>query len=153
VLKPDLNTLERAIDEVAKDVDPDSAPAERRHAPAREVSAPVPTGAADAQAFYEALNEAAEGDTLLSITAAEGPAALAADVAATLRGSDRLLASSTAMQVLLLGGGDVGARSFVDRLVQTRGRQGLAVRSIVLGPNETPADGFDRLKRSEPHPA
>ncbi len=149
VLKPDLTALERAVEQVTAEVEPDKAPQERRRAPVRSASGPVPTGPSDAQAFYETLNEAIEGDALLAITAADGPDALATDVAAILRGTDRLLVSTTAMQVLLLGGGDAGARSFVDRLAQARGRDGLGIRSVVLEPGEVPAEAFARLKRRD----
>jgi hypothetical protein len=154
VVKPDLAELERVIERLELA----SAPAggvthDRRLRPGRAASGPTPAGVGDAGAFYEALNNAVEGDTLLSIEFSASGSVDWEDVgnrvALAIRGTDRLLASPTSVRVYLAGGSTDGAASLVDRL-----RRDVAVptewtiKSVIVGPGEAPADAFDRLKRA-----
>jgi chemotaxis response regulator CheB len=157
VPKPDLAGLEDLIARLgepngngASDV---TATADRRVRPTRAAAGPVPTGVGDASAFYEALNNAVEGDTLLSIEL--GPSgsadweAAGTRVAALIRATDRLLASPTSVRVYLAGGETDGAESLVERLHgQGTVPEEWAIRSIVVDAGEAPADAFDRLKRA-----
>jgi len=154
VAKPDLTELQRAINLLDLDHQREVAGRDRRERPARRAVGRPPTNVGDAQAFYESLNGAEAGDVLVSIEVpTEEPVAptVVERVQAMMRDTDRLLASPTTVRVYLPAGDDVGARSFRSRL-QRAGTlpDGVAVRVVVLVPDETPAEAFDRLKSTEP---
>jgi hypothetical protein len=129
---------------------------DRRVRPIRAASGPPPTSMADAQSFYVALNDAIEGDAVLSIDldttsvgSLEGPA-VAAHVQEVLRGTDRLLASSNALKVFLPGAGEEGVASLLRRLeVAGAVPPDATTRHVVVRAGELPADAFDRLKHAD----
>jgi CheY-like chemotaxis protein len=154
VFKPDLTELEHVLGRLELDGQQQVKEQDRRRQPVRVASGPVPTGVGDAQAFYEALNEAAAGDALVSIDV-PGGATIAADTASrvreVLRGTDRLLASGPAVRVYLPGGDVLGIESFRSRLDDVQALpHGATMRSLVLTEGESPAAAFDRLKETEP---
>jgi DNA-binding NarL/FixJ family response regulator len=155
VSKPDFVALERAIAQLRFDDAIQGVESDRRRRPAREASGPIPTGLGDAQAFYEALNNAVEGDTLLSIDMPEdtssvpGTEAIASRVAQIIRRTDRLLGSMSSVHVFLAGGDVEGTESLTTRLHdQVHPPGGSTVRSVVVAPGESSSDAFDRLKRA-----
>lgn len=159
VFKPDLTELERVVERIGVDTEHHVVERDRRERPGRAASGPVPTNISDAQAFYEALNDATAGDSLVAIAlpkdagAAEGVPETANRVREVLRQTDRLLASSAAVRVFLPAGGDVGAASFRTRLGEVDALPaGATIRSVVVAPGESSADAFDRLKAVEPEP-
>ena len=114
----------------------------------RTAAGPEPTGVEDAQAFFEAINDARAGDAMVSIDVATDPDEEAADIVPLMRGTDRLLAFPSAVRVFLPGGGMEGVRSLLARIaaasaVDPRSR----VVAIVVADGELGADAFDRLKR------
>jgi hypothetical protein len=152
VYKPDLHDLERVVARLALDRERQVVSEDRRHRPVREAAGPIPTGISDAAAFYEALNEGAAGDGLVSLDL-EGTsptmdlADLAHRVSEVLRGTDRLLATPGAVRVFLPGAGDEGAASFLGRLHEREiDADGAGVHSVVIRDGELPADAFDRLR-------
>src|SRR3954451_7574311 len=66
ILKPDLVALERAIERLHLDHE-EVTEADRRQRPVRSAAGPTPTGPSDAAAFYGALNDAGEGDSIVAI--------------------------------------------------------------------------------------
>ena len=163
VYKPDLVELERVIrqlgDEVrGGEVHRDEDAPDRRARPMRESAGPEPTSVTDSRAFYEALNEAAEGDALLSIELGDhgGPEALpetAERVMTVMRAADRLLMSPSFIRVFLPAGGADAVASFFARAREERVLpDGAVVRVVVLASGESPMDAFDRLKRTPPSP-
>lgn len=159
VFKPDLPGLERVVRRLEVDSQQRVIEHDRRERPGRAAGGPVPTSVIDAQAFYEALNEASTGDALVSIEVPEheGLAGDASDtatrVSAVMRDTDRVLLSESVLRVFLISGGDVGAASFRARLGEADALPpGAIIRSIVIEPGESPADAFDRLKSTEPDP-
>jgi CheY-like chemotaxis protein len=142
VPKPDLTELEREIIKGAGQGagGDDSAGPDRRRRPARAAQGPSPTGPADAQAFYEALGNAAEGDALLAV----GPADLAALVVERVRGSDRVLHTGSKVMVFLPGAGEEGVAAFVTRVVDDVGDA--SIKAIVVADGESGTDAFARLK-------
>lgn len=157
VEKPDIVGLEEVLQRVEVIQDDNEVAVvdkERRQRPTRAAVGEPSTGVVDAQAFYAALNAAQEGDALVSIETSADGTKVGEDVRAILRGTDRLLASSSAVRVFLVGGGEVGITSFLNRVsaaaVVPGGSQ---VRSIVVRSGEDPMDAFDRLKREgDPRP-
>jgi len=154
VFKPDLPALERVVARLALDHIAGVVEEDRRRRPAAAPEGPEPTSVEDAQAFYVALNAANEGDVLLSIELPADGIDVAQQVKAIMRGSDRLLASSSSVRVYLPGGEEAAVGSFVARLRAVAPLpEGTRVRSVVIAPGEAPADAFDRLKHSgEEHP-
>jgi CheY-like chemotaxis protein len=156
VAKPDFVALEAVIERLRDDDGTGDAGGliDRRMRPARAAVGPEPAGLHDAQAFYEALAYAADDDAMVSIEAAEGSPPLGEDVArrvqALVRGTDRVLAMATAVRVFLAGPGDLGLDALIGRLAadQMAASGTLAYRSTVVGPGETGAEVFDRLKHS-----
>lgn len=159
VPKPDLTELEQVVRRFTTDSDTAGGTGtgvtsgERRVRPMRVAGGRIPTGVGDAQAFYEALNEAVAGDALLSIEVPNTDAswrdtsALAAKVRQVMRDTDRLLASAWSVRVFLPGGDDVGAAALGARLVDADALPNEAVvRSVVVGVDEEPAAAFDRLR-------
>ena len=151
VPKPDLVQLEVVLGRL--DVDEDQAGAvvehERRRRPARQIHAPPSMGVTDAQSFYEALQDVATDDALLSIEPTVDGSEVAPGVLALMRGTDRLLASLTAVRVFLPGAGAEGIEAFLGRLAKAAVLpEGTRVHSIVVVPGEGPTDAFDRLKQS-----
>jgi hypothetical protein len=150
VEKPDLALLEQVLSRL--DVDADDrvvVEQDRRQRPARAASGDIPTGPTDAQAFYSALQDVAEGDALVAIEVPDTVAAdvLATDVLAIMRGTDRLLATRTAVRIYLPGGGDVAIDSFLQRLASAGiVPGGSSVSAITVTAGESAADVFDRLK-------
>jgi CheY-like chemotaxis protein len=154
VPKPDFVELEQTVERLARDAGGIAAESDRRHHPVRAANGPAPTGPEDAHAFYEALNNAVDGDTLVAIDLVadgSGPTtggALTSAVARVIRETDRLLATASAVKVLLAGGGADGSESFMRRLDEVvHLPPGTHVRSVVLVPGESPAEAFDRLKQ------
>lgn len=154
VHKPDLAALEHVLSRL--DVDDATGAVvdeDRRRRPARAASGPPSTGVADAQAFYEALNDLATDDALVSLEVPGDPTDLAHDAVLLMRGTDRLLASVGAVRVYLPGGGAEGIASFTERLRAAGvAPAGTRLRSVVASPGESGADAFDRLKHSDERP-
>jgi CheY-like chemotaxis protein len=156
VHKPDLTELERAVERLGIVGFAGEATVDRRRRPQRAASGPAPTGLGDAQAFYDSINNAVGGDTIVFVDLGDdAPAgmsgeAVAAGVARTIRDTDRLLACTSSVKVFLSGGGDEGTASLLRRLERAvQLPPGTRVRSVVLGADESPMDAFDRLKRME----
>lgn len=157
VYKPDLTKLEFIIGRLGLDTEHKATNRERRTREGRAAAGPVPTGVADAQAFYAAVDGATAGDALIAIgLASPDPAGqIASDMAAkvepVLRGGDRLLMSATGVRVFLPAGGGHGVASLHTRLIAAGALpEGATVRSVVIVPGETPLDAFDRLKTVQP---
>jgi CheY-like chemotaxis protein len=155
VPKPDLDALEHALQHLGDPSPPPPPVVDRRRRPGRDPIGPSPTGVSDAQAFYEALNGAVEGDGLLWIDLTQiGTGSLAATelaerVMGVMRGADRILASPEAIRVFLLGSAEEGITAFCRRLADAGVLAAEApMRSVVVGADEAPSDAFDRLKRS-----
>lgn len=154
VFKPDLTELERVVRDLGIERgEALSIASERRQRPVHEAHGRVPTSVSDAQAFYEALNEAAAGDVLMSVElSAEDPnlrdtSAIATRVRQIIRSADRLLASPWSVRIFLPGADDIGVTSLARRLQEGRAVPDDAIlRSITLAPDETPTEAFDRLK-------
>lgn len=157
VEKPDLLGLEQTLRRLDLDEADHAATQERRVRPTRQVVGPPPTNLADAQAFYEALNDVCEGDALLSIelpsTDRHGTTPLGELLLPALRGTDRLLASAAAVRILLPGGGTLGVTSLLRRIrTITELPAGTKVGSVVVRAGEDPMDAFDRLKQAPDPP-
>jgi chemotaxis response regulator CheB len=160
VPKPDFVELEEVIAKAAT-ADFGLAHVERRLRPERVAIGPTPTGIGDAQAFYDALANAAEEDVLLSVEPASDAAPYLAESDATrllglVRATDRVLAAGSSVKVFLAGGADVGLDAFLRRLRDEAPALAdvVVVRSIIIRDGEGSADAFDRLKSSaaEHHP-
>lgn len=154
VPKPDLPELERVVGRLVLDTVSGVVDHDRRVRPARAASGPEPTSLADTQAFYVAMNNAIEGDGLVSLDlAAAAPGSpdsgeIGERVKEVLRETDRLLVSVSSVRVLLPGAGTEGIASFFSRLEAARALPpGATTSSVVVGTGELPADAFDRLKR------
>ena len=115
----------------------------------RAAAGAAPTGPADAQAFFEAVNDALPGDAMVSIDVSASAEAVAADVVGLVRGTDRLLVVPTAVRFYLPGDGEDGIRSLLQR-VSDVGAVTLDGRPVfvVVEDGEHGADAFDRLKRA-----
>ncbi len=146
VHKPDLVLLEVALRRL--EVEGERAvERERRQRSMRDLPVAPSTGLADAAAFYEALNQAAPGDAMVSIETPDDAALVAERVADVLRGADRLLATAHTVRVFLVSGGDEGRRSFLRRLAEAEiVPRGATVTSVIVAEGESPLDAFDRLK-------
>ena len=156
VPKPDFVALEQAIVELGQATDSAPRPEDRRKRPARALTGATPRGPADAGAFFEALNQATDGDALVSIDLPgdSGPAtdgaALGAFVVWEIRQTDRLLGSDSWVRIFLAGAGPDGAGVVLQRLQDNLDLpSGARLRAIVIQPGESAADAFDRLKHSE----
>ncbi len=156
VEKPDLAVLEQVLSRLEIDDDDDDPGAvveqDRRQRPGRAASGDAPTGPTDAAAFYSALQDVAEGDALVSIDVPDAVAAdvLAGDLLALMRGTDRLLATRTAVRVFLPGGAEVAIESFLQRLAEAHLLpDGSSVAAITVSAGESAAEVFDRLKDDE----
>jgi hypothetical protein len=149
VFKPDLRSLESTLARLA---DAEDLPGEedRRKRPVRPAEGPVSTSVTDAQAFYEALNNAQGGDALVGIDVPVGAEAVAEDVWQRLRQTDRmLLALPRAVRCYLPGGGEDGIRSVLARVASTSSiTDDCTATAVIVGDGEHGADAFDRLKRS-----
>lgn len=151
VPKPDLSALQRVLSRLDVDDRSDEVVAEeRRSHPARAAAGPPPNGLEDAQAFFEAISEATDGDGIVSIDLRQGADALAADTVRLLRDGDRILLVPTAVRLYLPGGGEAGVRSVLQRVAA--GAAAMPVRTaaaVVVAPGEHGADAFRRLKASQ----
>lgn len=155
VFKPDLPDLEQVAGRLERSSQRGVVQHERRARPARASGGSPPADVADARAFYEAMNEAAAGDALISI---DLPEALGVDhiareaatrVRDVLRDTDRLVTSASSVRIFLPGAERTGIQSFLARLDQVGGLpEGATVRSIVVAPEESPSTAFDRLKHA-----
>lgn len=160
VPKPELTTLEETIRMVAA-VHERGPGEDRRRRPPRAAAGPQPTGVGDAQAFYEALNNADADDTLVAIEVmADGETLADAELIGTrvstlVRATDRVLAIPSSVKVFLPGGALDGVRSFIARLRREIPLPPeVRVRSIVIAAGESAVDAFDRLKHhGDDHPA
>lgn len=71
---------------------------------------------------------------------------------ATLRPTDRLVATAASVRILLPVGGREGVESMLRRIATvTELPAGTVVRSIVVMDGEAAMDAFDRLKRGDTH--
>ncbi len=144
--------LEHAVDRLRLDHE-EVTETDRRQRPARAAAGPRPTGPSDAAAFYEALNEAVEGDAVVAIArGASGgdidPTALAGLLNGGIRDTDRLLVGGSSVIVLLPGGGRDAIESLFARFSSdTTLSTDVEFRSVILAAGESPTDAFDRLKR------
>lgn len=162
VAKPDFEALQRKIEllEAGVPLGQEGGPAagtltDRRRRPARSALGRDPVGPGDASAFYEALSNGAPRDAILAIDLPAGEAAFDGSSAFLLglrqlvRRGDRLLAAGTSLKVFLPAGGEAGAAAFLSRLRSLGGLPPNATfRFVTIGPDESPVDAFDRLKRS-----
>jgi CheY-like chemotaxis protein len=153
VPKPDLNLLETVLARLDEHDPSDDGgrvvERERRARPARQAAGPIPTGPGDAQAFFEAVNEAEPGDALVSIEAGHAAPDLAEGARPVLREGDRLLLFPTTVRFYLPGGDVEGAGSLVQRITHTGAfTRDSVVSSVVVAEGEPGADAFDRLKRT-----
>ena len=156
VPKPDFVELEEVLSRVRANDGPTGGAEvqERRRHPERVSIGPVPTGLADAQAFYEALSNALADDVLLSVEPA-APGAIvvesdAAVVARLVRATDRVLYAGSSIKLYLADGGSDGTASFLARLREVAPilADQVRVRSVTIGEGEASSDAFDRLKGS-----
>jgi DNA-binding NarL/FixJ family response regulator len=148
VEKPDLVGLEHVLARLERDEEHHAVVEhERRTKPARAASGPPSTGVTDAQAFYEALNDVARDDALVTIELATDGTDVARALLELMRGTDRLVASLSTVRVFLPGGGEEGVQSFLRRLREAAlVPSGTVLRSIVVRDGEAGSDAFDRLK-------
>lgn len=147
VEKPDLVGVEDALRRFELQDQVGVVDKERRQRPTRAANGEPSTGVVDAQAFYAALNAAQEGDALVSIETPVDGTRVGEEILGVLRGTDRLLASSSAVRVFLVAGGDQGIASFLNRVSAAAVvPHGCHVTSIVVRVGENPMDAFDRLK-------
>jgi chemotaxis response regulator CheB len=148
VIKPDVAALEKVLARLAMD-DPIPEPPsrERRSRPTRWAAGTAPSGIDDARAFFEAINEAASGDGIISIDLRQGAESVAREAAQLLREGDRVLALPTAVRLYIPGGGQEGVRSVVQRVADNSvATQDRTVACVVVQSGERGADAFDRLK-------
>lgn len=153
VFKPDLSELERVVGRLAVDPSARVVDQDRRARPSRPASGPTPTSLADAQAFYEAVNAAVEGDALVSIDLPDdvGPdgTTVAVRVAEVLRDTDRLLASGAAVRLYLPAAEEAGIASLFQRLEAAHALPESATsRSVLVRAGEDPSVAFDRLRHA-----
>lgn len=151
VPKPDLVDLEAVLKRLEVVEAEDQAvvvETERRRRPVRAASGEPATGVIDAQAFYNAVNGAEEGDALLSVDLAGEGTRIGEAIVEVMRGTDRLLASPSSVKVFLAGGGHDGITSFLRRLSAAAVMpEGARVTAIVVRAQEDSMDAFERLKR------
>ena len=122
VVKPDFVALEEVIDRLrpGDGAADEGVLVDRRVRPPRAAIGPEPTDLRDAQAFYEALANAMDGDVMVSIEPMAGGAAAGEDLARQVQGivrsTDRVLAMATAVRVFMAGPGSTGLESLLGRL-------------------------------------
>lgn len=155
VPKPDFVELEEVLARVRPNQGAGGVEVqERRRHPDRVSIGPVPTGLADAAAFYEALANALPDDVLLSVEPAapgavvtEGDAGIAAGL---VRSTDRVLYAGSSIKLYLADGGAEGTAAFLGRLRATAPSLAdqVRVRSVTITAGETSNDAFDRLRTS-----
>jgi hypothetical protein len=154
VVKPDIGTLEKLLAHLdqAEPSRPDDGE-DRRTRAARAADGPIPTGVADAQAFFEALNNARPGDALVALDVPVGAEAVAADVGQRLRDTDRVLLNlPRAVRCFLPGGGEDGVRSVLARMASVSSvTQECTARSVIVVDGEEGGAAFERVK-TEGHP-
>jgi CheY-like chemotaxis protein len=149
VVKPDLHALEQVLVRLAHDVDQDEVvEQDRRQRPSRAADGPAPTGVSDAQAFFEAINGAREGDALVGLDVPVGAESVADEVGRRLRDTDRVLLSlPRAVRCFLPGGGQEGIDSVLARIRSIHAvTSECRVASVIVVDGEHGADAFDRLK-------
>lgn len=148
VIKPDLAALENVLARLERTDQADTAfEGERRHHPARSASGRPPTGPTDAQAFFEAINDAQAGDAMISVATSDSEAA--ERLAGLVRDTDRVLLLPAAVRLYLLGAGEDGLDSALSRLAAS-GSLGpeCTITSIIVNEGEHGADAFERLKHA-----
>lgn len=156
VPKPDFVDLEEVLGRVRPNEGPRGGAEvqERRRHPDRVSIGPVPTGLADAMAFYEAMSNAMADDVLLSVEPASPSAVVvesdAAVVSRLVRATDRVLFAGTSIKLYLADGGTDGTAAFLARLREVAPilADQVCVRSVTIGADEASSDAFDRLKGS-----
>jgi chemotaxis response regulator CheB len=148
VTKPDIAALEQVLSRLdVGDKTRHVVDRERRGRPTRTAAGPPSSGIDDARAFFEAVNEAEDGDGLVSIHLWQGADAVAAEASHLLREGDRILALPTAVRLYLPGGGEEGVESVVQRVADNCvATQERTVATVVVEAGERGADAFDRLK-------
>lgn len=154
VFKPDFGGLEAALRQ-AGEATPTGDDHDRRHRPSRASEGPTPSGVTDAQAFFEAINGAQEGDALVGFDVPAGAEAVADEIWRRLRETDRvLLVLPRAVRCFLPGGGEEGIVSVLARVAGTPSiTDDCSATSVVVRDGEHGADAFDRLKREgDPRP-
>jgi CheY-like chemotaxis protein len=164
VEKPDFPGLEAAIGALVGRITEagsrgTSEPVDRRKQASTSAGfAPAPAEPIEeASYFYPALNDAWAGDSLVAIQpddASEATiAVLGSVVRNAVRAQDHLMARSTELIALLLGG-DPGAPASVTRRIEKSWSNSgahpckLSIRSVVIAPDEAPSDAFQRLKET-----
>lgn len=152
VYKPDLTELGAVIDRLGEAHDQAAAPdTDRRRRPTRPVG-PEPTSLSDAHAFYLALDEATEGDALVSVELGahlpdEQVVHLAEHVRDGLRDTDRLLVTRSLLRIFLPTAGRDGVPALLTRLRDAGALPpGATTKWVGLQPGDTGADAFERLK-------
>ncbi len=148
VAKPDLVALEDVLSRLVLDEARGGVvEQERRRRPTRQPAGLAPSGVADAQAFYEAINDARPGDAMVSFEVQFDAPLVGEELAAVLRSTDRLLAFSAGVRVFLVDGGEEGIDAFLQR-VREAGvvPAGTTVTAVVVVDGESPIDAFERLK-------
>lgn len=153
VQKPDFDLLEACINRVIAARLALEEGHDRRVRPQRAAQGPVASSVGDAQAFYEALNNAEEGDVLvaLDLPEAAGPEqakAVGEHLTLLIRATDRLLASGSGVRLFLAGAGAEGRDALLGRLAaEDPPPAGTRTTSVVVADGEAGSDAFSRLKQ------
>ena len=151
VIKPDFDHLERAIDDAigaARDVGDGTD----RRRPVRAMAPPTmraATGLDDAAEFYRELSEANAGDALLAV-AIEGAdeAGLSDALRTAIRAQDLLIQRHDQYVMLLIGGGDDGPASVLQRVRAITGSSPADARWRVIDPStKSPLETLLELQR------
>ena len=138
VVKPDLAALEQVLTRLdVDDLSHHIIDRERRVRPSRTAAGPAASGIDDARAFFEAVNEARDGDGIISIDLWQGADSVASVATQLLRQGDRVLAFPTAVRLYLPGGGEEGVRSVLQRVADNCvATQERTVASVVVEEGE-----------------
>jgi len=157
IAKPDFFALEAAIDALALRTSAgdqwDRGKPDRRSGTVtgRELP-PAPIDPTDA--FYQALDRAAPGDSLVLIDVPSGPAdaeALAIVARGVIRPHDHLMLRNSQVALLLVAGTTDAAAVVTARLMKatadTQYGEGWTWRSRVLGDDESPAEAYQQLRQ------
>jgi len=156
IAKPDFLALEAAIDALslrmgAADRWDRGQPDRRSRTVTGRALPPAPIDPTDA--FYQALDAAAAGDTLVLIDLPSGPAdaeALAVVARGVIRPHDHLMLRGTQVALLLVAGTPDAATVVTARLTKATAETpygaGWTWRSRVLTADESPAEAYQQLR-------